>query len=149
MKTDNRPLLEFSPDAAKPGAAAAATIIVLSLILAAFFQPVRIEGESMAPTYRHGDVAIALLRGKDIKPGSPVIAENEGRLMIKRAEGGVREDGQVFLRSDRNNWDEPGAHYDSHQFGTVDQSQVTGVIIESSGILRWIFGGGDRQDGTR
>lgn len=148
MNNDNRPLLEFSPEAAKP-AAAAAIIIALSLILAAFFQPVRIEGESMAPTYRHGDVAIALLRGKGISQGSPVIAENEGRLMIKRAEGGVREDGQVFLRSDRNNWDEPGTHYDSHRFGTVDQSRVTGIIIGSSGILRWIFGGGDRQDGTR
>lgn len=148
MKTDNRPLPEFSPGAAKP-AAAAAIIIALSLILAAVFQPVRIEGESMAPTYRHGDVAIALLWGREIKPGSPVIAEKDGRLMIKRAEGGVREDGQVFLRSDRNNWDPPGSHYDSHRFGTVEQSEVAGVVIGSSGILRRIFGGGDRQDGTR
>jgi signal peptidase I len=93
---------------------------------------VRVEGSSMAPALRDGDVVVVLLRPvvvREIRPGDVVLAQVrpshgvDGQQVIKRVARRLDGSGgpHYVLRGDRR-----GVSRDSRQFGPIPISRVLG-----------------------
>jgi signal peptidase I len=81
----------------------------------------RVEGESMLPTYRPGDLLLGL-RWFRPRPGHVVVAEQAGRMLVKRL--AAVTGGQMTLLGDNL------AHSnDSRHFGPLPQSHLRAKII--------------------
>jgi nickel-type superoxide dismutase maturation protease len=104
-------------------------------VWAALRRPFRmmVEGESMAPTLRPGDLLIAVRSGP-IREGALVVVEHPNRPgyeMVKRL-AGVPEDsvGGIVLGPDQF-WvvgDNPAASTDSRTLGPFDRGAIRGVV---------------------
>ena len=85
---------------------------------------VRIQGESMWPTFRDGDVlTFTLLDGTPLACGDVVLVVHPFKpeiRMVKRVLS-IAENGDLFLTGDNP---DPLASEDSHNFGPVPQSSV-------------------------
>jgi len=81
----------------------------------------RVEGLSMAPTYRHGSIVVGWRFSKP-KVGDVVIVKHHRLEIIKRV-GQLKHD-QLYLLGDN-----PNESTDSRQFGWLPLSSVLAVII--------------------
>lgn len=86
---------------------------------------VRIQGQSMWPTFRDGQVLKFLkLEGTaPLEQGDVVLLDHplkEGVLMVKRVSR-IEQDGRLFLSGDNP---DPLASEDSHNFGTVSPERI-------------------------
>jgi signal peptidase I len=95
---------------------------------------VAVEGESMAPTLRSGDLLIAVRSGP-IRRGALVVVEHPGRPgyeMVKRIVGAPGDAiGETVLGPDEF-WlegDNAEASTDSRTLGTFDRGAIRGVIL--------------------
>jgi signal peptidase I len=82
----------------------------------------RVEGGSMMPTYKTGDVLIGFKWSKRLKPGLVVVAQTPERIVIKR----IKRIGQdsVWLEGDN-----PDFSSDSRNFGPLAKKVIQAVII--------------------
>jgi signal peptidase I len=87
---------------------------------------ITVRGESMSPTYRHGD-RLLIRRTSTVRSGDCVVYSDKtaGRrdtLVVKRA---VEVSGRQMLVLGDN----PGRSYDSRHFGRIDVDRVRGVVL--------------------
>jgi nickel-type superoxide dismutase maturation protease len=95
---------------------------------------IRVEGDSMEPAYRAGDLLVATRRGR-IRPGAVVVAEHPlrpGFELIKRLRyaPGDLSPGADTLGGDEY-WiegDRPERSTDSRQFGPVSRAAIRGIV---------------------
>lgn len=95
---------------------------------------VHIQGESMWPTFRNGDVlTFTLINASPLKSGDVVLLSHPFKPRIKMVKRVLRieDNGDLFLTGDNP---DPLASEDSHNFGPVPQR-----LVEA----RWI-GDGER-----
>ena len=85
------------------------------------FSLFRVSGDSMLPTYRHGDTLLGL-RWFEPHPGQVVVAHNNHRLIIKRVAS--VQGSLVGLLGDN-----PKYSTDSRSFGAISRVQVIARII--------------------
>lgn len=83
----------------------------------------QIVGISMLPNYRHGTVVVGWrwFRPSKLQPGRVIIAQAEGREIIKRIN---RRDGDRFYVIGDN----PAASIDSRTFGWLERRQVLAIV---------------------
>lgn len=82
----------------------------------------RVTGESMAPTYKPGDIIVARRFVGRIKSGQTVVVRHAGLEKVKRVTG--VEAGKIFLEGDNRLHSS-----DSRHFGWIDTSSVIGVVV--------------------
>ena len=86
-----------------------------------------LQGDSMWPTFRTGDVLFfrRLADGDGLAAGDVVLAQHplKGSVLIVKRVHRVLETGEVFLVGDQP---DPTATEDSHNFGPVRQESVMG-----------------------
>ena len=90
---------------------------------------VRIQGDSMWPTYRNGDVVPFAPCNETYVPrvNDVVLVHHpmkDSVLMVKRGSG-VQNDGRLFLTGDNP---DPTASEDSHNFGPVSPTMVQAFV---------------------
>ena len=91
-----------------------------------------LQGDSMWPTFRNGDVLEFIPLGGTPSAGSIVLAQHPFKsdvLMVKRVQS-VTDNGRLFLVGDQP---DPTASEDSHNFGAVNAAHVVG---HWNGVLR-------------
>jgi signal peptidase I len=91
------------------------------------FRPVVVVGSSMAPTYASGEWVWVKQNEADFAPGDVVVAQVEGRTLLKRvieSTGGA--EGHVFLVGDnfRNS-------VDSRRVGWIPKADLLGKVTDS------------------
>ena len=91
-----------------------------------------LQGDSMWPTFRNGDVLEFIPLEGTPSAGSIVLAQHPFKsdvLMVKRVQS-VTDNGRLFLVGDQP---DPTASEDSHNFGAIDTAHVVG---QWNGVLR-------------
>ena len=86
---------------------------------------IRVEGDSMAPLLKSGDVVLVDPRAP-IEPGDVVLARHPFRSsvrMLKRLIS-VEPDGRLYLAGDN-----PSESSDSRSFGTVSSADLLGKVV--------------------
>ena len=93
------------------------------------FIDVKVNGNSMWPTLRDGDIVrFEIIDSKLIEPNQIVLFKHPFKKnfkLIKRIS--TIEDGEVFLIGDNP---DPNASEDSHNFGLVKQSEILATLTE-------------------
>lgn len=129
------------------------------LAVRAALQVVGVRGDSMTPTYRHGDQLLVLRRGFRrrvrvgavvvcLPPPGVVVPDGErvasSQLIVKRVAG--LPDGRLYVLGDA-----PPHSMDSRMFGPLTPDLVRGVVVRrlraASSPGRDGVGGADRADG--
>ena len=92
---------------------------------------VRIQGDSMWPTFRDGEVLTfrSLKANETLAPGDVVLAYHplkDNVLMVKRIHR-IEPDGHLFLTGDQP---DPTSTEDSHNFGPVASTAVKAKLAE-------------------
>ena len=91
-----------------------------------------LQGDSMWPTFRNGDVLEFIPLEGTPYAGSIVLAQHPFKsdvLMVKRVQS-VTDNGRLFLVGDQP---DPTASEDSHNFGAIDTAHVVG---QWNGVLK-------------
>ena len=95
--------------------------------LAFLVRRIRVEGQSMAPTYRPGQTLTALRRWRRVRPGDVVVVRDPRdahRWLLKRCV--ARNGALVELRGDN-----ALASTDSRDFGPVTNDVVKWIVIDA------------------
>lgn len=114
----------------------------LALIITRIFPIIEVVGESMFPTYIHGEhlLSFSLFRRKKLRKGDIVICETpydmgEVRLIIKRVDNVLHDENgkpiAVYLLGDN-----PDHSYDSRDYGYVDIKLVYSKVIRPRKLLK-------------
>ncbi|MEH1125393.1 S26 family signal peptidase [Micromonospora sp. CPCC 206061] len=150
------------------GVAGAMVVLVAGLLLVvrAVLQVVGVQGDSMTPTYQHGDQLLVLRRGFRrrlrvgavvvcLPPPGVIIPDGErvarSQLIVKRVAG--LPDGRLYVLGDA-----PQHSMDSRMFGPLTPDLVRGVVVRrlrgldqppsSPSASRDGVRGADRADGA-
>jgi signal peptidase I len=121
----------------------AAAVLVLVLVRAFVAEPVRVSGDSMAPTLRSGDVVLVARHG-GLRAGQLVLLREpgDGGPVVKRlvaVDGQTVEIRDAYLYVDGVRVDEP----------YVDHSRIDGVYFGPSRVPEGsVFVLGDSRDGS-
>jgi signal peptidase I len=83
----------------------------------------RVAGHSMQPAYQPGDTLLGWRWFRRLRPGQVVVAEPDGRPLIKRI-ARIEPDGRLWLLGDN-----AGDSADSRHFGPVSRHQLRARII--------------------
>lgn len=136
-------------------------VLVAGLLLAAraVLQVVGVQGDSMTPTYQHGDQLLVLRRGFRrrlrvgavvvcLPPPGVIIPDGErvarSQLIVKRVAG--LPDGRLYVLGDA-----PQHSMDSRMFGPLDPHLARGVVVRRLGAGKSpssASAGGDRVGGA-
>ena len=81
----------------------------------------RVEGNSMNPAYRHGQI-ILMMTNRSFKKGDVVVAYMRGREVVKRIQ--KTRSGAVFLLGDNGENSSDSRHY-----GWIKDADVLGTVI--------------------
>ena len=95
------------------------------------FIDVKVNGNSMWPTLRDGDIVrFEIIDSKLLEPNSVVLFKHPFKKdfnLIKRISN--IEDGEVFLVGDNP---DPNASEDSHNFGRINVKDIIAVILNNN-----------------
>ncbi|MGH3731928.1 MAG: S26 family signal peptidase [Acidimicrobiales bacterium] len=95
-------------------------------ILNYFVRRVRVEGESMSPTYLPGERATAIRRWRPVHPGDVVVLRDPrdpSRWLLKRCV--AKDEADLDLRGDN-----AAASTDSREFGLVPCRAVSYIVVD-------------------
>jgi nickel-type superoxide dismutase maturation protease len=96
-------------------------------VLSFFLRRVRVEGQSMMPTYQDGEVLTAIRKWRPVRVGDVVVVRDPrspDRWLLKRCV--ARRGAQVDVRGD-----DESQSTDSRVFGTVASSSIRYVLLDA------------------
>lgn len=112
-------------------------ITILAVCIYKYFALVRIDGNSMYPTLKSGQIYLCtrVLNTNDVQIGGVYVCERPNLLVVKRVTRKLKNNKSgtyVFLEGDNK---APGASHDSRDYGYIHSSEIKYRLRESWRIV--------------